>query len=760
MRQLLRAGCATSSLWLALTVAACGDPSTQLPDGGSPPQHDAGVAPPGADGGTSPADGGTAPTSAGPAKSMGAGVVHTCQLGEDSSVWCWGYGNQGQLGVVDLLDPQIETGQPQYVGSGWAKLAVGPAHNCGIKLDGSLWCWGWNPVGELGFPTMMGFSALPGRVGTDSDWTFISASIGGNGAFANSCAIKQNGTLWCWGFNGSGQLGTGDTTNAAAPVQVGTDTDWVEVSNGGLATCGRKQDKSLWCWGSNVYGHQGSGDLNTPNLVPTRFGTESDWETVDVGYQFACGLRANDALWCWGTQFSNTLAPVQPLTGAFTQLSVAAVTACARRADGTLWCLGQNATGELGDGTQVPSLQKFVQVGAEAGWKSVAAGYAHTCGIKEDGGRYCWGSNVRGQLGLGFTASKRTPSNVAGNDTWEQLSAGGQGTTCGVRPDGTLWCWGVVSSTNTGMAQTPHQVGQDTDWRAVFSGQGYRCAIKTDGSLYCWGLGFNGALGNGQTFTSQPTPLRIGTSSWKQVSLAGSHTCGVQSDGTLWCWGGDSDGQLGLPDSSTSQLVPTQVGTDTDWTEVTTGTRHTCALKSTGEAFCMGRGFDGELGAGDGVNTSDVPVKVATEGFSKLQAGTSHTCGLKTDKTLWCWGNNQTRQINAEPSHFSVPVQVEASSDWADLATGGGHTCGVKTSGDLVCWGFNADGQIGNGAGVTMFTQPPSLVGQAGEWKAVTAGITHSCGTRTDGSVACWGLNNLGQLGDDSTWRTLPTQLP
>ena len=125
-------------------------------------------------------------------------------------------------------------------------------HTCALKSDGSLWCWGENGFGQLGTGDL-DLRQVPTRVGTSAAWSAI--ALGAN----RTCALEQNGSLWCWGENDRGQLGLGHQTDEPVPSRVGTATDWASVSAGTSATCARKVDDSLWCWGENRYGQFGDG---------------------------------------------------------------------------------------------------------------------------------------------------------------------------------------------------------------------------------------------------------------------------------------------------------------------------------------------------------------------------------------------------------------------------------------------------------------------------------------------------------------------
>ena len=167
--------------------------------------------------------------------------MYTCGVQTNKTLWCWGDNQHGGLGNGTQNNG---TAPVEVVGMDWVSVATGGWHTCGIKADHSLWCWGWNADGELGNGTTQD-SASPVQIG-GSTWASVAAGAGIDGE--HTCAVKLDGSLWCWGANALGQLGVGSTTSSATPVQVGSAT-WTNVSGGAAHTCGVQGDGTLWCWG-------------------------------------------------------------------------------------------------------------------------------------------------------------------------------------------------------------------------------------------------------------------------------------------------------------------------------------------------------------------------------------------------------------------------------------------------------------------------------------------------------------------------------
>lgn len=262
-------------------------------------------------------------------------------------------------------------------------------------------------------------------------------------------AIKSDGTLWAWGYNGYGNLGTGDTIHRPIPVRVGLENNWLTVRAGGGFTLALKKDGTLWTWGNNSLGQLGTGNY-TEQHSPVKVGTDK-WLKIAVGDTHSLGIKADGTLWAWGSNFSGELGvPSFPITKSPTPLLVngnqwidlagATQRTMALRGDGTIWGWGWNIDGELGNGNTLPQTQA-VQAGSANDWKSISAGGFTTCAIKNDGTLWSWGWNLFGDLGIGNNIDKHSPVMVGTDNTWTAVSVGG-GQTLAIKGDGTLWGWG------------------------------------------------------------------------------------------------------------------------------------------------------------------------------------------------------------------------------------------------------------------------------------------------------------------------------
>jgi alpha-tubulin suppressor-like RCC1 family protein len=280
----------------------------------------------------------------------------------------------------------------------------------------------------------------------------------------------------------------------------------------------------------------------------------------------------------------------------------------------------------------------------------------HSCGVTADGGAYCWGSNLHGQLGNGEPPTQEdpvavVPTSVVGGATFRFVTLGG-GHTCGVTTAGVSLCWGYggLGQLGAGVGQfynsTPAAVavadGQVFD--SLSAGAEHTCGLTAEGEAFCWGANHRGQLGDGTTeHRSLPTPVQGGLT-FRSLRAAGTTTCGITIAGAAYCWGLGEFGQLGAGDLESSS-TPTLVHGGLVFTSLSTFGTHACGLTPTGDAYCWGSNFDGKLG--DGTTTDRRVPTLVTGGltFISLSAGAGHTCGLVSNGALFCWGANYAGQL-------------------------------------------------------------------------------------------------------------------
>jgi alpha-tubulin suppressor-like RCC1 family protein len=278
--------------------------------------------------------------------------------------------------------------------------------------------------------------------------------------------------------------------------------------------------------------------------------------------------------------------------------------------------------------------------------------------------------------------------------------------------------------------------------------------VNTDSVAYCWGDNTVGELGNGVAGGGSSTPTRVsGALTFTAIAAGAQHVCALATGSRIFCWGNDALGQLGDTGivTSTTPIPVDSAGVAMSFASVTAGAAHTCALKSSGAAYCWGDNSFGQLGTGTPASHS-TPVTVAGGlAFSALTAGAAHTCGLTTAGAAFCWGDNTFGELGngSAGGGQGSPVAVTGGHTFTELSARDGLTCGLSGSA-VYCWGSNADGQIGDGAGVIggVFTAPSKVSGTL-TFSHVSAGKRHVCAIITGGAgAACWGSNLFGALGN------------
>ena len=363
---------------------------------------------------------------------------------------------------------------------------------------------------------------------------------------------------------------------------------------------------------------------------------------------------------------------------------------------------------------------------------SVIAGGAHTCGLTSVGAAYCWGRGESGQLGVA------PPSNIC-----------------------------TINNSPFPCSMTPIVVGGGLSFRRLAGGGAHTCGLTSDGTAYCWGSNTNGQLGDGST-TNRSAPVPVATPvKFETISAGTEHTCTLSKDGIAFCWGRNDRGQLG-DNGTTRRTFPAPVATDLRFRSISAGgfsIGQTCALTTSGAAYCWGDDERGQLGVGiSNILPHPVPALVNTNlTFSSISAGLGrHVCALTSDGTAYCWGENIFGGLGNGSSFntSAVPTRVSTNVAFASIVAGGfiGHSCALTSAGIAWCWGENEVGAIGDGS--TEDHEVPVAVTGGLTFTSITAGFRHSCGVTSAGAVYCWGSNNAAQLGINSTaQRSAPTRV-
>ena len=306
-------------------------------------------------------------------------------------------------------------------------------------------------------------------------------------------------------------------------------------------------------------------------------------------------------------------------------------------------------------------------------------------------------------------------------------------------------------------------------------------------------VGIVDAYDNTVTSATSMVTLAIGTNPWKSIinglggalaatelsvaAVAGvatfadvridkpatGHTCAISTESSTYCWGNNGSGQLGGTTILSNDSIPVLVQGGLTFTSVSAGGNSTCALTAAGAAYCWGYNGNGQLGNGGTTNATQPTAVSGGLVFASISAGGNHACGVTTasgtaaiDRQVYCWGYGQYGQLGTDAliaqNQLNVPTLVLGGNTWSAISAGGIHTCGISTNGGNIvrCWGYNQYGQIGDNTTGTNRLVPTAVAGSTTSWTRVTTGYYFSCGTNATGTY-CWGCNGNGELGVDDT---------
>ena len=664
-----------------------------------------------------------------------------------------------------------------------------------VKLlmpSGTL-CWGYNVYGQLGNNSTVNSTTAVRTVGGNN---FDSISVGAY----NNCALEKNThNAYCWGYNSSGQLGNGTTTNSKIPVPV----------------------KSV------------SGDYCKFNSISAASGCSPATGTPYGNH--TCGLDSSGYAWCWGDNASgqlgdgtttNRVNPVKVSGHIFTSISAGGYQTCAIDTSGYAWCWGYNGNGQLGDGTTTNRVNPVKVVDADGNpyiFTSISTKSAYTCALDTAGKAWCWGDNVKGTLGniinlyvfnpvevvdsggnpysfkflSKWVYNQQTPQIYGidySNSVWSWgvnpskfTAANGynlnfiesgyySNASCALDPSGKAYCWGpnnfgqLGSGNNSSYGSPNAVVGNHTFSALSCYGTGSVLALDTSNQVWQWGGGptqnnypilVKDGSGNPLQFKTLSrggyAALDLAGNPWSYTTkLAGSYvfdsitegagfSCALDSAGAAYCWGTNAFGQLGS-NNTTPYATPHAVvgGHSFTFIDSNPGNSVTCGIeKDTQYAYCWGYSSVGLLGHGDSTTTSSVPVLVQdTYGnpyrFTFIAISGNKTCALDTSNHAWCWGYNDSGLGNGIPSDAKRPIPVAGSHSFTSISAGFYQVGAFDTSGLLWTWGLG----------------DPSVVRLASgyNFSSISTGRVVYCALDSSTNYAwCWGYNAYGEVGNGTT---------
>ncbi|MFM6973632.1 MAG: hypothetical protein ACKOXM_00550, partial [Agromyces sp.] len=650
-----------------------------------------------------------------------AGQMHTtCGLTSDGQVYCWGYNADGETG--SMVGGHKLTPTPVYTGGVMAgkhitKIVAGLYHACALSSDSNVFCWGFNGAGQLGNTSLVNQLA-PVKANTSflaagETLTDLSA-----GQF-HTCAVTSLNKIYCWGGNAYGQLGNASTISSMTPVQVSKPAGLsgktiTAIESRSNFNCVLTSESLAWCWGAGGYGQLGNG-ASVDSSIPVAVSGGKTFSSITLGFGFSCGIDTSGiAIWCWGGGGAGQLG-----TGANT----VSATPVAVKMDGAL--LGTTGTTTP---TVTPPTRKISALTASSDEACVVITDRPTKAAVPA----CWGMNDMGQLGVATsTVSVTEPyvSSLPGSFTGKTAAA--------------------ISINHAGM-----------------------CVLATDGTVHCRGRGNWGQLGNGVVtgdLVPNPTAVQasVPTLCPADAVPASSTKCSLQT-------GTDYYYRLSYTVNGTAYA--------SDWTKVTTGSRDVPTLSVTsgttvGTSWTATSANMGLMtptyyvvrsSSATGENPSVVYVgsslnwtdSTATSvAWSQVSVGSEGGCGVISGKA-YCWGQNTYGLLGNNDVKYATaeaPVAVDTSGVLSGktierVVTNGRFACARTTDSRAACWGSTFEA-FGSGATAPSMVPVDAYPAYAGAISDIAVGYESSC-IVTSGAVRCSGYNTYGQLGIGTTTMT------
>lgn len=693
----------------------------------------------------------------------------TVSICPDSSVWSWGFARLGdEPGATRKLTPvQVKGPGGQGFFAGASAVAIGSGSAYLVHGDGSLWSWGSGSNGRLG-------------TGNTSNQDYPTQVLGPNGVMDSAILVashsrtayvlRENGTVWGWGANGTGQVGDGSNNNSkSTPVQVVERTTLIPldsiigISAGVVFGVALDEDGSVWAWGDDNNGEIGQG-------------------TVGQQYRGAVKVKAPS-----GTGFLTDIVDVKAGDNFVVAL----------RNDGTVWAWGDGTLGQLGDGTFLSS-DLPVQVRDTSGQfflqdiAAIGAGYNHGLALDSLGNFYSWGDNTYGQLQdpvLPPAINIPLLIEIPGN----KVEIFADGNSSGAILDSEeLMIWGdnqlgnfgnndqlievlspqpVINEDNTGLL---------SNISAFSTGEEHQLAL-VGGQVLHWGDGVSAYVGvAGVDVITSPRPVKVpgplGTgflSGIQKIAAAESHRLALGTNGVPYGWGNPTQSQLGTSNVSWVELPRTFQYFDGT---ILQGVRDIAAGPRI-SMFLMNDSTVRYVGFPAPVSRTYPFLQLASsggpplDGIVEIAAGFGSMLALDKDSVVWAWGYNTSSQLgDGTNTNRTYPVQVKDTSGIGAL-TGvvkidafEENAFALTKDGILYGWGDNNVGEVGSGDQLPS-SLPRVVLDSTGlaplsNIVDVAAGGLFSMALASDSTVWVWGLNARGNFGDSTkTNSLLPTRV-
>lgn len=601
-------------------------------------------------------------------------------------------------------------------------------------------------------------------------------------------SVQANGQVYSFGNNKFGVLGDNTTVNRAFPVLMrGLHDAVVDVSSTYSFACLTDAYFSVQCLGDNRQGQLGDATTVERHLPTLVVSLDDAVASVFAGKTHACALLSSGGLRCWGNNDgaalgdgtrTSSLTPVPVFgyeNGGVLAVALGVNHTCIVTTSGSCKCVGSNRYYALGDGSSataetVPIMHQ-VQ-GLTYDMIDVSSGDSHACALDRQGGVWCWGLGLYGQLGNGKSGFSPTPVQAV------LLGSGVKALFCG--PESTMVTFvdsrspkvfgrndnGQFGTKAKQQFNTPIEFagGVKQNIAEMRSAHSAICVLDTAGVVQCIGSDAYGQLGsseNGNEESSVVLVDAIGKSSagtsepvtkapsvlppprpsgaGKLLAVGYTHVCSIQWNSQVYCFGSNANGELGA-EGFKQQSFPVRMQVVDSAVDISAGEQFTCAVTTNQMVVCVGENGYGQLG----------DLVSPTFNVSEVYCGKDHACAITQGK-LVCWGSNQQGKLGIDSalanSAAALPVVMPAGGgEVTQAAAGASHTCLVTVQGQVLCVGSNKYNQLG----VATANQQAYVAVQALQQQRITmvaVGNWHSCALSSTGAVSCWGLGYFGDLG-------------
>lgn len=645
-------------------------------------------------------------------------------------------------------------------------------------------------IDRLYQPILVTSSGSTGTEGTVTE--ALQSSLGAAGRIAvgydrgrgggNSILLIQNGRVFAWGENATGQLGLGDNSDRAAPVQVPGLDDVVQVAVGASGfSLALRSDGSILAWGANLNGELGNGIANGPDrLSPAPVTGVANAVWISAGEGFAMAVGSDGSVWGWGVNSAGQLGvgdtnthldPTQSsLISDVSQISAGTNHVVALKSNGAVWCWGDRTwgstipgdgirAGALGDGLKTGYSAVPVQVTSLPNAAFVTAGAGYSAAITTDGQVYEWGD-----VYFRLTESERPalPRLRTGLANINVIASGTGDHRLATDSEGRIWEWGGMDQGASGLgedfidAPTPVELVIAGSQPAISCQAGLRMSVivSTDGTVYSFGDNNAGSLGIGR-FADKMLPVRI--DSLPPVSS-------VTTTGDIYF--ATVAGEL--YHTGFSRLPTVESGFGGDITRAVPGASNDgnflFLLKRDGSVFSVRANQFGQLGLGtftspsSGTNGAMINLRslAASTGSGSDFSTQGHAVAVFADGTVHAWGANSYGQVgDGTTTNHASPTSITSLNNIASVAAGGSHSLALTTDGLVYAWGRNDKGQLGDGTQQNRLA-PQQVTGLAGIVQIGAIG-NQSFAVQDDGALWAWGQNGPSTLLDSTILASIQT---